>query len=130
MPSQGSQRARRLPGGCALRALLGLLAVAATLAAAAAVSALCPVEYLSFRSLRHGEFDYCKMHLRYRPGSYDCLRIVAPTCNFMVDGQRRPAVSLGTGAELFGTAERIVCPPGPPPPSCPAGYPDGPIPRP
>jgi hypothetical protein len=91
---------------------------------------ICPPTLMTFRSLRHGEFDYCRMHLRYRPGTYDCLRIYAPTCNFVVEGQRRPDLALGSGGELFGTAERIVCPPGPPPPSCPAGYPDGPIPRP
>jgi hypothetical protein len=91
---------------------------------------ICPPRLLTFRSLKHGEFDYCRMHLRYRPGTYDCLRIVAPTCNFVVDGRRRPGLTLGSGSELFGTAERIVCPPGPPAPSCPAGYPDAPIPRP
>jgi hypothetical protein len=98
--------------------------------AAAVDEGICPQRFITFRSLRYGEFDYCRMHLRYRPGSYDCLRIVAPTCNFVVDGRRRPDLSLGTGGEVFGTAERIVCPPGPPPPSCPAGYPDGQIPRP
>jgi hypothetical protein len=102
----------------------------ALLVVGASAQGLCPPQLLTFRSLQHGEFDYCRMHLRYRPGTYDCLRIVAPTCNFVVDGQRRPGLTLGSGGELFGTAERIVCPPGPPAPSCPAGYPDAPIPRP
>jgi hypothetical protein len=84
---------------------------------------LCPPILMTFRSLRYGEFDYCRLRLRYQPGSDDCLRIVAPTCNFVVDGRRVPELVLGTGGEMFGNAERIVCPPGPPPPSCPAGYP-------
>ena len=110
-----------------LRTVLPLLAL---LVVGARAEELCPPHYLVFRSLKYGDFDYCRMHLRYRPGTYDCLRIVAPTCNFVVDGRRRPGLSLGPGGELFGTAERIVCPPGPPAPSCPAGYPDAPIPRP
>jgi len=121
MRSIGSPIARKM----AVVALL--LAISSV---ALATDEVCPRTLLTFRSLQYGEFDYCRMHLRYRPGTYDCLRIVAPTCNFVVEGQRRPELALGTGGEFFGTAERIVCPPGPPPPSCPAGYPDGQIPRP
>jgi len=122
MRSIGSPIAR----GMAVVALL--LAISSV---ALATDEVCPRTLLTFRSLQYGEFDYCRMHLRYRPGTYDCLRIVAPTCNFVVQGQRRPVIAPGTtGGEFFGTPERIVCPPGPPPPSCPAGYLDGQIPRP
>ena len=117
-------------GDSAARWMVAFALLAAVSSVALAADEVCPRTLLTFRSLQHGEFDYCRMHLRYRPGTYDCLRIVAPTCNFVVEGQRRPELGLGTGGEVFGTAERIVCPPGPPPPSCPAGYPDGQIPRP
>jgi len=117
-------------GGRIARGVAAVALLAAIGSVARATDEVCPERFMTFRSLQHGEFDYCRMHLRYRPGTYDCLRILAPTCNFVVDGQRRPKLALGTGGEVFGTPERIVCPPGPPPPSCPAGYKDGQIPRP
>ena len=91
---------------------------------------LCEGEVAIFESLRHGPFDYCRQHLRYVPGSFDCLRIILPTCNVFPSAQ--PTWVFRSPAErvLGGHAERIVCPPGPPPPTCPAGFPSGPIPRP
>ena len=85
----------------------------------------CTEQVEVFSSLRNGEFDYCKLHLRYVPGSLDCLRIVAVACNGWSPEEGRWVLRQGTD----GRAERIVCPPGPPPPSCPSGYPAGPIPR-
>ena len=120
---------RSIPRSAA-RGILAVALLTAIPSVALAADEVCPRTLMTFRSLQHGEFDYCRMHLRYRPGTYDCLQIVAPTCNFVVQGERRPALALGTGGEVFGTAERIVCPPGPSPPSCPAGYSDGRIPRP
>jgi hypothetical protein len=90
----------------------------------------CEEELFIFRSLRYGEFDYCKLHLRYRPGTADCLRIVAPTCNVLAPGQPPRTFNGWADWLLAGRAERIICPPGPPPPSCPAGFPAGSIPRP
>jgi hypothetical protein len=89
---------------------------------------VCKEELFVFRSLRHGDFDYCRLHLRYRPGTADCLRIVAPTCNVFGSDEPRRVFDSKADFLLAGQAERIVCPPGPPPPSCPAGFPSGPIP--
>jgi hypothetical protein len=112
-----------------LAAALAAVALSASATAAPAsfpsLYPFCTEQVQVFSSLRHGEFDYCRLHLRYVPGSIDCLRIVATACNAWVpEGQ---ATVLRQG--LDGRAERIVCPPGPPPPSCPSGYPAGPIPR-
>ncbi len=90
----------------------------------------CPEEIAIFDSLRYGQFDYCRQHLRYAPGSFDCLRILVPTCNVFPSAQ--PGLVFRSRADRvrLGHAERIVCPEGPPPPTCPAGFPAGPIPRP
>ncbi len=95
-----------------------------------ALPEFCQGEVAIFESLRHGEFGYCREHLRYAPGRLDCLRIFLPTCNVFPSAQpnwvfRSPAERI-----LGGHAERIVCPAGPPPPMCPAGFPSGPMPRP
>ncbi len=92
------------------------------------VPMVCTEELFLFRSLRHGDFDYCRLHLRYHPGKADCLRIVAPTCNVFGSDESRRVFDSKADFLLAGQAERIVCPPGPPPPSCPAGFPSGPIP--
>jgi hypothetical protein len=94
------------------------------------IAPACEEELFVFRSLKYGEFDYCRLHLRYRPGTADCLRIVAPTCNVLSPGQPPRTFSGRADWVLTGRAERIICPPGPPPPTCPAGFPAGPIPRP
>jgi hypothetical protein len=70
-----------------------------------------------FNSLKYGDFDFCRLKLRYQPGRAECLRIIVSTCNLVVPGTR--IVSPGG---LEGFAERIECPRGPPPPSCPSGY--------
>jgi hypothetical protein len=89
---------------------------------------LCDEEVFVFRSLRYGDFDYCRLHLRYHPGKVDCLRILAPTCNVLQPGKPHRTFLGPEDFLLAGQAERIVCPPGPPPPSCPAGFPGGAIP--
>ncbi|MBY0276549.1 hypothetical protein K2Z84_14500 [Candidatus Binatia bacterium] len=71
-----------------------------------------------FRSLKDGEFDFCRLRLRYAPGRAECLRIIISTCNLVTPGRR----ALGPPGGLEGFAERIICPPGPPPPTCPSGY--------
>lgn len=71
-----------------------------------------------FRSLKDGEFDFCRLKLRYRPGRAECLRIIISTCNLVAPGTR----THGPPGGLEGFAERIICPPGPPPPTCPSGY--------
>jgi len=91
--------------------------------ARAQLYAVCPPSVVIFNSLKYGDFDFCRLHLRYRPGATDCLRIIAPTCNAFPRADQ-PVLR---GSEE-GYAERIVCPPGPPPPSCPSGFPRGGIP--
>ncbi len=78
----------------------------------------CDQDVQIFRSLKHGDFDFCRLKLRYRPGRGECLRIIVSTCNLVSPGTR----ILGPPGGLEGFAERIVCPPGPPPPTCPSGY--------
>ena len=51
---------------------------------------LCEPTYFIFHSLRYGDFDYCRLHLRYVPGQYDCLRIQVPNCNVFIPGAARP----------------------------------------
>ena len=105
-----------------------VLAVASSVGVASLSEAyypLCDEEVEIFNSLKYGDFDFCRLHLRYKPGAIDCLRIVVTTCNAIEpDGQQRRLRQ-----ESDGQAQRIVCPPGPPPPSCPPGYPRGGIPR-
>jgi hypothetical protein len=79
---------------------------------------ICYQDVAIFNSLKHGNFDFCRLKLRYRPGRAECLRILISTCNLVVPGTR----SKGPPGGLEGYAERIVCPPGPPPPTCPSGY--------
>ena len=71
-----------------------------------------------FNSLKNGDFDFCRLKLRYSPGRAECLRIIISTCNLVAPGIRAP----GPPGGLDGFAERIICPPGPPPPTCPSGY--------
>ncbi len=71
-----------------------------------------------FNSLKYGDFDFCRLKLRYSPGRAECLRILISTCNLVGPGTRR----FGPPGGLEGYAERIVCPPGLPPPTCPSGY--------
>lgn len=78
----------------------------------------CYHEVEIFRSLKYGDFDYCRLKLRYRPGRAECLRILISTCNLVAPGVR----SKGPPGGLDGYGERIVCPPGPPPPTCPSGF--------
>ena len=78
----------------------------------------CYQDVAIFNSLKHGDFDFCRLKLRYRPGRAECLRIIISTCNLVIPGTR----SKGPPGGLEGYAERIVCPPGPPPPTCPSGY--------
>jgi len=78
----------------------------------------CYREVQIFRSLKHGDFDFCRLKLRYQPGRAECLRIVISTCNLVAPGTRR----LGPPGGLEGFGERIICPPGPPPPTCPSGF--------
>ncbi|HEY8517883.1 MAG TPA: hypothetical protein VIS07_20420 [Candidatus Binatia bacterium] len=115
-----------------LRALAALVGGALLLAASAARADLPPPPtepligpfnfcYQSveiFRSLKHGDFDFCRLRLRYTPGRAECLRIIISSCNLVVPGHR----SRGVPGGLDGFAERIICPPGPPPPTCPSGY--------
>ena len=62
----------------------------------------CTEEVRIFRSLKYGEFDFCRLHLRYTPWAFDCLRIVVPTCNEIAPhGGRRQLLREGEG-----TAER------------------------
>lgn len=98
--------------------------------AALGVPFVCEREVAIFESLRYGEFDFCRQHLRYVPGSLDCLRILVPTCNVSSSVQPTWAIRSPEDRVRAGHAERIVCPPGPPPPTCPAGFPAGPIPGP
>lgn len=90
----------------------------------------CDEPLMIFESLEHGAFDYCRLHLRYRPGAADCLRILLPTCNVSGPGEPPRMYAGKDDWILHGHGERIICPPGPPPPSCPAGFPGGAIPRP
>jgi hypothetical protein len=71
-----------------------------------------------FSSLKNGDFDFCRLKLRYSPGRAECLRIIISTCNLVAPGTR----TFGPPGGLEGFAERIICPPGPPPPTCPSGY--------
>jgi hypothetical protein len=71
-----------------------------------------------FNSLKDGDFDFCRLKLRYSPGRAECLRIIISTCNLVAPGTR----TFGPPGGLEGFAERIICPPGPPPPTCPSGY--------
>ena len=78
----------------------------------------CYQEVRIFNSLKDGDFDFCRLKLRYSPGRAECLRIIISTCNLVVPGMR----SNGPPGGLEGFGERIICPPGPPPPTCPSGY--------
>ena len=77
---------------------------------------------LIFQSLRYGEFDFCRERLSYRPGRLECLRILLPTCHVLQPDALPPSFLSQSDWILHGQAERVICPQGPPPPSCPAGF--------
>ena len=83
---------------------------------------MCAGTRLIFYSLRHGEFDYCRERLSYRPGRVECLRILLPTCHVLQPDAAPPSFLSQSEWILHGQAERVVCPRGPSPPSCPAGF--------
>ena len=67
-----------------------------------------------FRSLASGSVPFCRGHLRYRPGDFDCYQITEQVCS----------VYLPTSAEWTETRRPLgptvfPCPDGPEPPVCP-----------
>jgi hypothetical protein len=72
----------------------------------------CWIELRLFDTLKHGPFEFCRKHLRYRPGALECYRIVDRVC----------AVQQADGQVIDGrtpvTSEVFRCPQGPEPPVC------------
>ena len=66
-----------------------------------------------FDSLATGTVDYCRDHLRYVPGSFDCQRIIDRVCSVFV-----PTTGEWTEVRQPRTRLRFSCPDGPPPPVC------------
>jgi hypothetical protein len=67
-----------------------------------------------FESLRHGVFDYCRRHLRYRPGELECYYVGQEICWVWL-----PASAEWVQTHRDGPATVFPCPYGPEPPVCP-----------
>lgn len=74
----------------------------------------CWLEARLFESLRTGPVDFCRGHLRYRPGALDCARFVDQVCWVYL-----PAQAEYTLTRTPNLRAAVVCPPGPEPPVCP-----------
>ena len=66
-----------------------------------------------FRTLRNGNFPYCRQNLRYRPGALECFQIAEQVCDVIPAGS---AIPIQTTSVL--RKQVIVCPDGPEPPVC------------
>jgi hypothetical protein len=66
-----------------------------------------------FRTLRNGNFPYCRQNLRYRPGALECFQIAEQVCEVIPAGGTLPVRTTSTLSKQV-----IVCPDGPPPPVC------------
>jgi hypothetical protein len=66
-----------------------------------------------FRTLRNGNFPYCRQNLRYRPGALECFQVTEQVCEVLPAGAALP---IQTTSPL--NKQVIACPDGPPPPVC------------
>ncbi|HWP66242.1 MAG TPA: hypothetical protein VNO26_10040 [Candidatus Limnocylindria bacterium] len=66
-----------------------------------------------FRTLRNGNFPYCRQNLRYRPGALECYQITEQVCEVLPAGATLP---IQTTSQI--NKQVIVCPDGPEPPVC------------
>ena len=68
-----------------------------------------------FRTLRNGNFPYCRQNLRYRPGALECFQIMEQICSVIPAGGAMPVQTTSTLSKQV-----IVCPDGPEPPVAPS----------
>ena len=73
-----------------------------------------------FDSLRTGPIEYCRQHLRYRPGALECLTVRDRVCSLWDPDRREWGES-----RVSGETHLIRCPAGQEPPSCPRLGPAG-----
>lgn len=66
-----------------------------------------------FPSLANGNFDYCRAHLRYVPGSLDCYQVIDRVCLVWLPGTTEWTEARSTRAHI-----PFPCPEGPEPPVC------------
>src|SRR5215467_9764748 len=66
-----------------------------------------------FSSLASGNFEYCRAHLRYAPGTLDCYQIIDRVCLVWLPGNVEWTEARNLRARL-----PIPCPEGPEPPVC------------
>ena len=66
-----------------------------------------------FRTLRNGNFPYCRQNLRYRPGALECFQITEQVCDVIPAGSALPVRTTSVVNKQV-----IVCPDGPQPPVC------------
>lgn len=79
-----------------------------------AVVTSCWLEPRWFETLRSGPLDYCRKHLRFRPGKLDCYAFTDEICwAYVADSREWTQLRGGGSPQLF------VCPEGPEPPVCP-----------
>jgi hypothetical protein len=66
-----------------------------------------------FRTLRNGNFPYCRQNLRYRPGALECFQITEQICDVIPPGGTLPVRTTS-----MVNKQVIFCPDGPQPPVC------------
>ena len=66
-----------------------------------------------FRTLRNGNFPYCRQNLRYRPGALECFQITEQICQVIPAGATLPIQTTSPVNKQI-----IPCPDGPEPPVC------------
>ena len=67
-----------------------------------------------FESLKYGVFEYCRAHLRYKPGALECYYFSEQVCWVFLPGDQE-----WTQTHNVGPATIFPCPGGPEPPVCP-----------
>ena len=74
----------------------------------------CRVEPRLFHSLKTGWVDYCRGHLGYVPGAFDCYNFTDQVCTVFL-----PATQRWTESRQESVPVVFPCPDAPEPPSCP-----------
>jgi hypothetical protein len=79
-----------------------------------AVTTACWLDVRYFRSLATGVVDYCRGHLGYEPGAFDCYQFTDRVCSVFVPQTVEWIETRQTEAPAV-----FPCPDGPEPPVCP-----------
>ena len=75
----------------------------------------CRIEARTFSSLKTGEVDFCRRHMKYAPGAVDCYRFEAQVCDVF-----QPTTQQWTENRQVLPPSVLECPEEIEPPLCPS----------